>query len=115
MNHRISKKRIFTLTTFAASVRDLFSPPETLHAALADHHVSRAFVERIMLAVTQVNGCRYCSYAHTHMALQAGVTEDEMRQLLAGQFFRSPAAEIVALAFAQRYAEQAGQYESADW
>jgi AhpD family alkylhydroperoxidase len=67
------------------------------------------------VAVTQVNGCRYCSYAHTRMALKAGVTEDELRQLLAGQFDQLPAAEIIALAFAQHFAEQAGQHDSAAW
>jgi len=115
MNPPSSKKRIFTLPTFVASARDLFSQPEAFHAALTPHRVSRTFVEKIMLAVTQVNGCRYCSYAHTRMALKAGVAEDEMRQLMAGQFDQSPAAEIVALAFAQHYADQAGRYDKIAW
>ncbi len=115
MNRPISRKRIFTLPTFVASVRDLFSQPEAFHAALAHHRVSHTFIERIMLAVTQVNGCRYCSYAHTRIALKAGVPEDELRQLMAGQFAQSPATEIVALAFAQHYAEQAGQYDQITW
>ncbi len=115
MNLPTFKKRIFTLPTFVASVRELFSQPDALHTALAHHRVSRTFVERIMLAVTQVNGCRYCSYAHTRMALKAGVPEDELRQLLAGQFGQSPATEIVALAFAQHYAEQTGRYDPIAW
>ncbi len=115
MNLPTFKKRIFNLPTFVASVRDLFSQPDALHTALAHYRVSRPFVERIMLAVTQVNGCRYCSYAHTRMALKAGVTEDELRRLLAGQLAQSPATEIVALAFAQHYAEQAGQYDQLAW
>ncbi len=115
MSYLLPRKRIFTLPTFVASVRDLFSQPDALHTALAHRRVSRPFVERIMLAVTQVNGCRYCSYAHTRMALKAGVTVDELRQLLAGQFAQSSATEIVALAFAQHYAEQAGQYDQIAW
>lgn len=35
-----------------------------------------------MLAVTQVNGCRYCSYVHARMALQAGLSEQEIRTVL---------------------------------
>lgn len=31
------------------------------------------FVERLMLAVTEVNGCAVCSYAHTRMALREGI------------------------------------------
>jgi len=30
------------------------------------------FIERIMLAVTEVNGCPLCSYAHTKMPLRLG-------------------------------------------
>jgi AhpD family alkylhydroperoxidase len=37
-----------------------------------------------MLAVTEVNGCEMCSYAHTKMALEAGLSNDEIQQMLAG-------------------------------
>lgn len=32
--------------------------------------VNKDFVERLQLAVTEVNGCAACSYAHTYMALK---------------------------------------------
>jgi AhpD family alkylhydroperoxidase len=83
MNSPYSRKRVFTLSTFVASVRDLFTHSDALHAALTRHRVSHAFIEKIMMAVTQVKGCRYCSYAHTHLALKAGVSEAELRQLMA--------------------------------
>jgi len=35
--------------------------------------VSCEFSERIMMAVTEVNGCLYCSYFHTQVALKAGM------------------------------------------
>ena len=106
-------KRIFTFSTFAASARDLFAHLGELHRAFTQHRLSRAFSEKIMLAVTQVNGCRYCSYAHTRMALQAGVSEPELRDLLMGEFSHIPAHELVAVLFAQHYAEQADRYDAA--
>jgi AhpD family alkylhydroperoxidase len=108
-------KRIFTFSTFAASARDLFAHLSELPSAFTQHRISHAFSEKIMLAVTQVNGCRYCSYAHTHMALQAGVSEVELRDLLMGEFSHIPAQELIAVLFAQLYAEQADRYDATAW
>jgi AhpD family alkylhydroperoxidase len=115
MNKPIFNKRIFTLSTFAAGARDLFAHLDELHSALTQHRISRTFSEKIMLAVTQVNGCRYCSYAHTRLALQAGVSEPELRDLLMGEFSHIPAHELIAVLFAQHYAEQADRYDAAAW
>ena len=115
MSESTFNKRIFTLSTFAASARDLFSHLDELHSALTQHRISRAFSEKIMMAVTHVNGCRYCSYAHTRMALQAGVSEIELRDLLTSELNHLPEDELVALLFAQHYAEQADHYDAAAW
>jgi len=115
MTEPIFNKRIFTLSTFAASARDLFAHLDELHTALTQHRISHAFSEKIMLAVTQVNGCRYCSYAHTRLALQAGVTEPELRDLFMGEFSHIPEHELIAVLFAQHYAEQADRYDAATW
>jgi AhpD family alkylhydroperoxidase len=71
--------------------------------------LSEAFRERIMLAVTEVNGCRYCQYAHAKMALDAGLTKDEIEALTSGSFHNCPEDEIPALLYAQHWAEKNGQ------
>jgi AhpD family alkylhydroperoxidase len=71
--------------------------------------VSRAFAEKIMLAVTQVNGCRYCAYGHSRMALREGVAPEEIEKILAAELGNFPEEEAVALAFAQHWAETEGQ------
>ena len=43
-----------------------------------ERQLSEHFIERIMLAVTEVNGCAVWSYAHTKMALEAGMTNEEI-------------------------------------
>lgn len=108
-------KRCFTLTTFVASGRDLFAHLDDLLNAATQRRVSRAFAERIMLAVTRVNGCRYCSYAHTRMALRAGIDEAELKHLMDGDLESAPADERVALLFAQHYAEQREQIDPLAW
>ncbi len=60
--------------------------------------------ERIMLAVTEVNGCVLCSYVHTKLALNGGMTDLEIKELLAGDLDNVPAEESVAVLFAKDYA-----------
>ena len=64
-----------------------------------------AFRERLMLAVTEVNGCRYCAYAHAKMALTAGLTESDITALAEGDLRGSPPGQIPALLYAQHWAE----------
>nr|MDO8112011.1 carboxymuconolactone decarboxylase family protein [Candidatus Sigynarchaeota archaeon] len=73
--------------------------------------ISPGFAERIMLAVTGVNGCRYCSWIHTRLALEAGCSDREIAAILGSQFDGAERDELVALAFAQHYAETQGKPE----
>jgi len=67
--------------------------------------ISTAFRERIMLTVTEVNGCRYCQYAHAKMALDAGLSQSEIETLSTGIFHHCPTEEVSALLYAQHWAE----------
>ncbi|AXT86729.1 alkylhydroperoxidase [Aeromicrobium sp. A1-2] len=75
----------------------------------------KQFTERIMLAVTEVNGCELCSYAHTRFALEAGLSDAEIRSLLGGLSEGVPDHQIPAIAFAQHYADTGGHPDSAAW
>lgn len=72
-------------------------------------------IERIMLAVTEVNGCAVCSYAHTKMALEAGISHEEIHNLLTGDFDTGPKAEMTGVLFAQHYADSRGNPSQASW
>jgi len=77
--------------------------------------VDKAFAKRIVLAVTNVNGCRYCDYFHARNALELGIDEMELQQMYAGEFGDIPAEQTVAIAFAQHYAEQQGKPNPVAW
>jgi len=64
-----------------------------------------AFRERLMLAVTAVYRCRYCSWAHTREALRSGVSGAEITDLLHGSVGNCPQQEVIALLYAQHWAE----------
>jgi AhpD family alkylhydroperoxidase len=78
-------------------------------ALIRPRSIGKQTTERLMLAVTQVNGCRYCSYLHTRLALRAGVEAEETRALMAGDLEAAPPSEHTALIFAQHMADAEGQ------
>jgi AhpD family alkylhydroperoxidase len=67
--------------------------------------ISEAFRERLMLAVTAVYGCRYCSWLHTGEALKSGIEEGEIAALLTGSVDNCPEDEAIALLYAQHWAD----------
>ena len=78
----------------------------TLAHALRRPATSTQLREQVMLAVTSVNNCRYCSWAHTGLALAEGVDLDALRTLLengAGGVPDQRAAR--AILFAQHFAD----------
>jgi len=70
--------------------------------------VDENFRERIMLAVTQVNGCAACSWAHTRMALSQGMSSEEISSFLSGGEQYIKPEEAKAILFAQHFADTGG-------
>jgi len=108
-------KRIYTLATFREAVGEIVAHFDDLRAASRGGRISQPFAEKIMLTVTRVNGCRYCSYGHSRAALAVGVSETELQKLLRGEIGAFPEQEAVALAFAQHYAETCCQPDPFAW
>ena len=73
------------------------------------------FMERIMLAVTEVNQCAICSYAHTKRALESGMSNEEIQRILSGIKDDIPDDELVAVMFAQHYADTRGHPTEKSW
>lgn len=84
-------------------------------AALRRKKIDRKFRERLMLAVTEVNGCQACSYAHTWMALRQGFSREEIASLLSGNSERVPPEEARGILFAQHYADSGGRPDPATY
>jgi|SRR5690554_669880 len=69
------------------------------------------FIERLQLAVTEVNGCAACSYQHTKMALKQGMSNEEISSFLSGGDTFIQPEEAKAIMFAQTFAEEKGYPE----
>jgi AhpD family alkylhydroperoxidase len=90
-----------------------FAHRADLRHAMRNSGVSPAFRERLMLAVTQVNACRYCSQFHAQEALKAGISAAETRAMLEGDLGIAPADELPALLYAQHWADSDGRPDPA--
>lgn len=105
-------KRLYKPKDFYRLMSDLISSAGGFKQLPKEDRISKQFMERIMLAVTEVNGCRYCSYFHTRVSLKAGLKKEAIKRALGGDFKDAPQDELAALYFAQHYAELSGRPNS---
>lgn len=107
-NDTFSKKR-FTARSFLKSSGEFIrNIPRLVRAVRADR-VDAQFAEKIMLAVTAVNECRYCTRYHTSVAQETGVDQSTIDRILESDIDTAVTeTEKPALVFAQRYAEANG-------
>ena len=105
-------RRIYhKLGEFITDLRYILDRRNNIHILMRGDIVDPKFRERIMLVVTSVNKCRYCSYAHSREALSKGISEEEIEELGKCIFEGSPKDEVPALLYAQHWAEMNGQPE----
>lgn len=103
-------KRTFTLPLLARSTLAALRSAPTLVKALARPTTSPALREKVMLAVTSVNDCRYCSWVHTGLALENGVDLSELQHVLDTQHFGDLSEkEAVAVLFGKHFADTSRQ------
>jgi len=112
MKNYNSKQRIFDTKAFYRHLKNLIASLNDLIRYWMSGNTDKAFTEKIMLAVTEVNGCRYCNYLHTKLALNAGVSKEDIQILLSGQFDNISPYEAHSLIFAQHYADTGGYPDS---
>lgn len=73
---------------------------------MSDPRIDPAFRERLMLAVTEVNGCRYCRTFHIGQAREAGISLEEINIYLLGTIPDDiPEDQKLAVCYAQHWAE----------
>lgn len=102
-----------SLAELAADFWAIMSRRKEIRPLMRGEVIDPAFRERLMLVVTEVNGCRYCSFAHARQALVEGISEEEIEALGRGVFAGSPSEEVPALLYAQHWAEANGEPGSA--
>ena len=105
----VFRKRTFTLPLLGSSLAAAGISLPTLAHALLRPSLSPALREEIMLAVTSVNDCRYCSWVHTGLALENGVDMDSLGMLLGRDLISVDERDAVAILFGKHFADTVRQ------
>ncbi len=105
------KKKIYSYTQFFRAMVCLFNTLPYLSNAKRKKLLNKQFIERIMLAVTEVNGCSLCSYQHTKIALKSGLTTKEIQALLDGDTQGLHQNEVIGVLFGKHVADQNGLFD----
>ncbi|MBN2444246.1 MAG: carboxymuconolactone decarboxylase family protein, partial [Spirochaetales bacterium] len=67
--------------------------------------LSHQFREKLMVAVSAVNKCAYCSYLHTRLALENGISREEIENIMKNDVTHFSKEELPGILFAQHFAE----------
>jgi len=87
-------------------LRYLFSNQDQIKEAMRSDLITGDFRERLMLAVTEVNQCRYCRTFHVGQAREAGVSSGEIATFLKGMIPEDvPEDQQLAVCYARHWAE----------
>jgi AhpD family alkylhydroperoxidase len=106
------RRRIYpSFGAFWKDLKGIISNRRKIRELMREGLISPCFRERIMLAVTSVNKCRYCAFGHSHRALEEGVPQEEVRELCLGTLDQSPEEELPALFYAQHWADCSGNVD----
>jgi AhpD family alkylhydroperoxidase len=94
------------LGSFWTDLRYLLSNRDEIKNTMHSERVTTAFRERLMLAVTEVNQCRYCRSFHIGQAKQVGIPIDEITEYLKGDIPEViPEEQKLAVCYAEHWAE----------
>jgi len=97
-------------SSFWRDLKYLLSNREKIKTALSSPRLNPAFRERLMLAVTEVNLCRYCRSFHVGQARQAGIPIEVITVYLKGTIpDEVPEEQKLAVCFARHWAETNSQ------
>ena len=105
----IKEKQLYTVAESYTLITKALQSMKFILRARKNNQLQMEFLERIMLAVTEVNKCPMCSYAHTKIALEAGMSASEIENMLQGVLLDVPKEEMPAILFAQHYADTRGK------
>lgn len=107
--------QLYSLTEFYQILYQAMRSRKYLSRAKKSGAINLNFEEKVMLAVTEVNRCAICSYAHTKIALEAGMSNEEIHRLLHGDTEAVADDELPAILFAQHYADSRANPSKQAW
>lgn len=110
-----SNNRIFTIKEVFHIMGMATESFDDLKIAKENGLIDDQLQDKIMLTVTDVNGCELCRVFHTKNAQKHGMSEEEVEEITSVGFVINISEEAIALNFARLYSEKDGKYTEAEW
>lgn len=75
------RKRTMTARQLAGSAASLAPEVGAIYRIWARHAIDPGFREELMLAVSRLNDCRFCTWGHQEWAQMNGISDDELARI----------------------------------
>ncbi len=111
INKEFKKRYLHTPKEFFHQIKMTMQLRKKIKNIRKENKLSKSFAKKIMLAVTGVNKCVYCTYKHATEALKRNINKDEIEKILKGEFENISKDESTALLYAQHWTENNGDPE----
>jgi len=72
-------------------------------------------IEKVMLTITEINGCEVCAVFHNRVARKEGIMEEDIQMLFVADIEEIPQDEAPAILFAREYANSSGKPSADSW
>ncbi len=108
-------KRNYTTKEFYHLVDDAIKSMKYVKKAKKNKLIDDELEEKIMLAVTEVNGCELCNVYHTQKSEKIGISLNDIEILTSGGFNVGVKKEESILEFAKQYVIQNGDFSQSEF
>ncbi|MBN1523169.1 MAG: carboxymuconolactone decarboxylase family protein [Spirochaetales bacterium] len=97
-----------SLSEYWSLFQKTFKKMSGLRKILRREQITPQFREKLMLVVSQTNQCAYCSFLHAKKALEEGISQNTIDNILDIEEGHFTPKEIPAVLFARHFAETKG-------
>ena len=108
-------KRFFTIKESYQILFDAMRTMKYMSRAKRKEELSTELIEKVMLTVTEINGCEVCSVFHNKVAEKEGMKEEEIQMLFVADVEEIPQEDALAILFSREYANSLGNPSEDSW
>jgi AhpD family alkylhydroperoxidase len=104
-----------SIKEFVYLIDDAFISMKDYKKVMKEKQIDEMFKEKIMLAVTEINGCELCNAYHTKNVEKLETSQIKVAPLVIQELHIATTKEDIALEFAKHYALENGNYSKNKW
>jgi len=108
-------KRFFTIKESYLILFDAMRTMKYMSRTKKNKELTTELIEKVMLTVTEINGCEVCSVFHNKIAEKEGMKKEEIQMLFVTDVEEIPQKDAPAILFSREYANSSGNPSEDSW